>query len=404
MLRDGVSTMRPLTVPIALAILSTVVLRAQQPAAEVARAAAVEFAEARYSELYARFDIRMKSALTEQMLRQAVAPQITGSAGAFERVDGPTTCQRSPAAESCVTPLRFEQARISLRIAVNAEGQVVGLFVAGMQPRATGPLNVVSGRVKLPAVLTLPESAGPHPVVVLVHGTGAHDADETIGPNKPFRDLAEGLLRRGVGTLRYFKRGRIEPLGPNATLEEETIDDALAAVRLARDQSRVDPSRVFVLGHSLGGYLAPYIATKDPEIRGIVLLAGNNRPMRDSLMDQVRHLTGSEEAFEKTWQALPQRYRDGLPRYDPLATAQALTIPVLVLQGGRDYQVTGQDFDRWKAALDGRATASFRHYPLLNHLFIEGEGPSLPAEYLVPGRMSNAVIDDIADWIAQHGG
>src|SRR5690606_30714415 len=124
-------------------------------------------------------------------------------------------------------------------------GQVIGLFVAGMEPRATGPLNVVTGDIRLPAVLTLPDGDGPHPVVVLVHGSGEHDADETIGPNKPFRDLAEGLLKRRIGTLRYFKRGRMMPLGPDATLQDETTDDALSAVRLARDQSRVDPSRVF---------------------------------------------------------------------------------------------------------------------------------------------------------------
>ena len=391
--------MRVLAVVVTI-VASAAALAAQQQPAEVARAAAVEFAEARYSELYARFDLRMKSAITEQMLRQAVAPQITGTAGRFERVDGATACQAAAAGiQSCVTPLRFEEARISLRIAVNPAGQVVGLFVAGMEPRATGPLNVVSGDIRMPAVLTLPEGEGPHPVIVLVHGSGAHDADETIGPNKPFRDLAEGLLARGVGTLRYFKRGRIRPLGPNATLQEETIEDALAAVRLTRDQSRVDPSRVFVLGHSLGGYLAPYLASKHPDIGGLVLLAANSRPSRESVSDQVLHVTGSLEAFEKTWQGLPARYRDLLPGYDPLATAQALTIPILVLQGGRDYQVTEKDFERWKAALEGRPTVTFHHYPSLNHLFIDGEGKSMPAEYMVAGRMSAQVIDDIAAWV-----
>lgn len=394
--------MRLISLLLTLLAATPPVLHAQGSPAEIARAAALEFAEARYSELYARFDLRMKSALTEQMLRQAVAPQITGGAGAFERADGATTCQAAQAAQSCVTPLRFEKARIALRIAVNSSGQVVGLFVAGMEPRATGPLNVVTGDVRLPAVLTLPEGRGPFPVVVLVHGSGAHDADETIGPNKPFRDLAEGLLERGIGTLRYFKRNRLAPLGPDATLREETIDDALSAVTLALDQSRVDPAAVFLLGHSLGGYLAPHIASRDPRIRGIVLLAANNRPMRESLLDQVVHLTGSDEAFEKAWQSLPTRYRNGLPDYDPLATARLSAIPILVLQGGRDYQVTQKDFDRWREALAGKANVTFRHYPALNHLFIEGEGRSTAEEYLVPGRVSEAVVDDIAAWVGQQ--
>jgi hypothetical protein len=389
-------------VPIVLAFAIGGVAHAQPSQEDVARAAAVEFAEQRYSALYSRFDRRMKSAVTEQMLRQAVAPQIVGAAGSFERVDGQTTCQVAAMVRACVTPLRYEQARISLRIAVNTSGEVVGLFVAGLEPRPAGPLTVVTGSVRLPAVLTLPEGEGPFPVVVLVHGSGDHDADETIGPNKPFRDLAEGLLGRGVGTLRYFKRGRLAPLPPSATLAEESVDDALSAVRLARDQSRVDPARVFVLGHSLGGYLAPHLASRDPAVRGVVLLAGNNRPMRETVLDQVRHLTGSGDGFDTVWNTLPPRYQTGLPDYDPLATAATLAMPILVLQGGRDYQVTDKDFDRWKVALADREAATFAYYPDLNHLFISGDGPSRPAEYLVPGRMSEAVIDDIAAWVRQH--
>ncbi len=368
----------------------------------LARAAAIEFAEGRFSELYARFDTRMRSGITEQMLRQSVGPQILAPAGAFERADGATTCQTTGAAGvlACVTPLLFTQSRISLRIVVDGAGQVVGLFVAGVSPRsADGGLNVVSGSVKLPAVLTLPQGAGPHPVVVLVHGSGDHDGDETIGPNKPFRDLAEGLMQRGVGTLRYFKRGRLAPLGRDATLEDETVADALSAVQLTRAQPGVDPARVFVLGHSLGGYLAPHLAARDAGIRGLVVLAGNTRPMRESVQDQVRHLTGSDASFEAVWQALPPRYQNGLPDYDPAAVARSLTLPMLILQGGRDYQVTDKDFARWQAALDGRPNATLKEYPALNHLFIAGEGPSMPAEYLVAGRMADTVMADIAEWV-----
>lgn len=393
---------RSLAVAVAGLVLSGAALAQQTPQA-AARAAATEFAEGRFTELYARFDTRMRAAVTEQALRQLVAPQIIGSAGAFERVDGETTCRAASGVQACVTPLLFENARLSLRIAVDAGSQVVGLFVAGMEPRGTpGGLSVAAGDLRLPAVLTLPEAAGPHPVIVLVHGSGSHDGDETIGPNKPFRDLAEGLQARGVGTLRYFKRGRLKPLGPEATLRDETIDDALAAVRLARDQKGVDPSRVFLLGHSLGGYLAPHIATRDPRLRGVVVLAGNTRPMRESLLDQVRHLTGSESGFDEAWASLPARYQTGLPDYDPVAVAQSLQIPMLILQGGRDYQVTAKDFERWQTGLAGRPNATLALYPSLNHLFIEGQGTSMPAEYMVPGRVADAVVGDIAAWVQRQ--
>jgi dienelactone hydrolase len=392
------------TIVALVAPLITATVAAQAPdAAAVARAAAIEFAEAKYSELYARFDTRMRSALTESTLRQVLARQITGTSGAFVRVDGSTACRAAGESSSCDTPLLFEEARLTLRVGIDPRGQVNGLFIAAMEPRpSAGGLTVPAGDVRLPAVLTLPDGDGPHPVVVLVHGSGEHDGDETIGPNKPFRDLAEGLMTRGVGTLRYFKRGRLTPLPATATLADETIDDALSALRLARDQPGVDPRRVYVLGHSLGGYLAPHLASRDSRIRGIVIMAGNNGPMRESVLDQVRHVTGSEEGFEKVWNSLPQRYRDGLPGYDPPAVAQSLSSPILVLQGGRDYQVTMKDFERWRTALDGRPNVALRLYPRLNHLFIDGDGISMPAEYMTPGRVADAVIDDIAAWIRSH--
>jgi dienelactone hydrolase len=74
-------------------------------------------------------------------------------------------------------------------------------------------------------------------------------------------------------------------------------------------------------------------------------------------------------------------------------------IPLLVLQGERDYQVTMQEYARWKRALAGSATATFRSYPALNHRFMAGTGKSLPVEYLVPSHVAEDVIRDLADFI-----
>ena len=67
-------------------------------------------------------------------------------------------------------------------------------------------VTVGSGQWALPGTLTIPRGAGPFPGVVLVHGSGPNDRDETIGPNKPFRDLAQGLASKGIAVLRYEKR------------------------------------------------------------------------------------------------------------------------------------------------------------------------------------------------------
>jgi fermentation-respiration switch protein FrsA (DUF1100 family) len=79
--------------------------------------------------------------------------------------------------------------------------------------------------------------------------------------------------------------------------------------------------------------------------------------------------------------------------------ARNIKRPILILQGGRDYQVTSEDFQGWKDSLSSRENVQFRLYPKLNHLFIEGERRSTPAEYEVPGHVAETVIEDIAAWI-----
>jgi len=85
--------------------------------------------------------------------------------------------------------------------------------------------------------------------------------------------------------------------------------------------------------------------------------------------------------------------------YDAAESARTLQKPFLILQGERDYQVTMDDFTKWKQALEGRKDVRFRSYPKLNHLFVAGEGPAAPAEYMIPGNVAEEVVQDIAAWI-----
>ncbi|HUR19272.1 MAG TPA: DUF3887 domain-containing protein, partial [Vicinamibacterales bacterium] len=181
----------------------------------IGRPAADEFAAARFDEFSARFNEKMKAAAPEPNLRQ-LHDQLTRQLGAYQTFAGDTACAPGGGINSCVTLLQFERGRLNLRIAVSAEGLVVGFTILGVEPSeglAPGAnAAITAGSLTLPAIITLPKGAGPAPLIVLVHGSGAHDADETIGPNKPFRDLAEGLAARGIATLRYVKRNRIAPL------------------------------------------------------------------------------------------------------------------------------------------------------------------------------------------------
>ncbi|HET7457861.1 MAG TPA: alpha/beta fold hydrolase, partial [Gemmatimonadaceae bacterium] len=288
-------------------------------------------------------------------------------------------------------------------------------------------LTIAGGAGKpLPATLTLPTGVARPPVVVLVHGSGPNDRDETLGANRPFRDLAWGLASRGVAVLRYDKRSfahREELSGADVTVEREVIVDALAALAAARASGRVDAGRVFVAGHSLGGTLAPEIAMRDGHVAGVAMLAGGARPLPATLLEQLAyvHSLGGTGQSPQEYAALVtdiEKLRDhtlpadatvlgaraayfyDLAARDPVAKARALRVPVFVAQGGRDYQVTGADLALWRTALAGNAGVTVREYPTLNHLFVAGEGKATPAEYLGrAGHVAPTLVDDLARWV-----
>lgn len=287
-----------------------------------------------------------------------------------------------------------------------------------------------SGDFRLPGIFTFPKGITQYPIVVFIHGSGPNDRDETIGPNKPFRDLAHGLARYNIASFRYDKRtfvygAKSKVDGQNINLRQEVLDDAESAIRFSSEQNGVD--KIFVLGHSLGGMLAPKIAGENTEVDGIIIMAGNARPLEhlileqynyllsqdglsesdhnilDELQVQVDNLEGLHENANDTSNNLPlgltATYWRSLMEYDQVEEIQSIGQKILVLQGERDYQVTMEDFRLWQAALKENDKAIFKSYPKLNHLFLEGEGPSYPKEYQVEGSIPDYVIQDISDWI-----
>ena len=156
-------------------------------------------------------------------------------------------------------------------------------------------VTIADGPWKLTGTLTLPNRSSPSPAVVLVSGSGPNDGDETVGPNKVFKDLAWGLASKGIAVLRYPKRTRVYAAAPSAdpqtfTVKDEFVDDARAAVALLASRADINPKRIFLVGHSEGGYLAPRIAAGDPQIAGIIILEGNARPIEQAVLDQARYV------------------------------------------------------------------------------------------------------------------
>jgi dienelactone hydrolase len=388
------------------------------------------FKAGNYAAAFALMDDRMKAALPPEKL-QATWESLVASFGPIVswNFEAPTHNQGM---EQRVGSLRFQRGEAKAMIVVNPEtGLVAGFGVRRPSPPATGHASYVdttafravevkvgSEPLLLGATLTLPAGSGPFPAVVLVHGSGPQDRDETVGANRVFRDLAEGLSSSGIVVLRYDKRTKIYPnkMGPNPTVDDEVVLDAMAAVRMLAARPEVDPKRVFVIGHSLGAQLAPEIAVRAGNVAGVVLLAPPGRPPWDVLLAQMRYLGAPQEqiddierkaailrqgkAPEGNLMGASGTYWKDWGSRDGIAMAKKLGKPVLVLRGDRDYQVADEDLAAWKSGLQDQKDATVTTLPHLNHLFIRGEGKPSPAEYETPGHVDPSVIEMVRRFIA----
>ncbi|MCL2526825.1 MAG: alpha/beta fold hydrolase [Defluviitaleaceae bacterium] len=149
----------------------------------------------------------------------------------------------------------------------------------------------------LGGTLTMPSTASgenPVPAVVLVHGSGATDRNLAIGPNQAFYDIAAYLSAHGIAVLRYDKRTYVhnvaQEYGAAFTVWEETIEDAILAANLLREDPRIDPGRVYMAGLSLGGMLAPRIHAQGGDFAGLIIMAGSPRQLMEITVQQERHL------------------------------------------------------------------------------------------------------------------
>lgn len=292
----------------------------------------------------------------------------------------------------------------------------------------------------LSGMLTLPENIEkPVPAVVFVHGSGSSDMDEKVMKLTPFKDLAEGLAKYGIASIRYDKRsfahGRKMIKSFCVTVKEEVIEDAVLASEMLRRDSRIDPGKIFIAGHSMGAMLAPRIDAEGGNFRGLVLLAGTLDTLENVLFRQLDGLKNGKsrimswiaaaqdkkfrKAFENLYEisdeeAKRRNYAGGVTLYyfkemgehrakDYLDKTEK---PVLIMQGSRDLQVDAEkDFGEYKKLFGSRDNFSFRLYEGLNHAFVPAiydDISKATKEFSAERHIGENVISDIAGWIHKN--
>lgn len=402
--------------------------------------------EGRFEEIRQQFAPMLRRLVSERALREAWGAEVTRY-GALRRVGEPVVQAAHAGVVVARVALGFERGLTTLAISMR-RGRLVGIRT--IEGDATGATSdwepaayadpaafveqehtIGTGGDAVPATLTLPRDDRPWAAAVLLPGSGPQDRDGTIGPNKPLKDLAWGLAGRGIAVVRFDKityanPGHLQASPNGVTITDEYMPQARGAVRLLLDRPELAAERVVLIGHSLGGTVAPRIAATEPNVTGLVLLAAGAQRLHWAIVRQLRYLNAlSSGASSQTVDVaveqarlidspdlslntpsselpfgVPASYWLDLRGYDPVGTAAALEIPILIVQGGRDYQVTvDDDLALWRAGLNQRPQVSINVYPEHDHMLARGTGPSKPGDYDRPQHIDADIIAAITAWI-----
>ncbi len=380
---------------------------------------------------YAFFDESVKSKIPAEQLSQML-PQLEAQLGKFKEV-----VETNNTAETYFYYSAFENMKLDIQVAFNENSKIIGFFFKPHQefnklPRLGIDLNIKNNAIELKGTLYIAGENNLKKLVIFVHGSGPNDRDETIFETKPFQDIAETLHKSGISSYRFDKRTFTNPesFTEKSTIDDEVTNDVVAIVNYFKNDPVYSQYEIIVLGHSLGANLMPRIVNQsNNQISKVVLMAGNSRPLTELIIEQYEYINKvvpeveindeiekiktqvaflNSKDFDVTSpkEKLPLNqsgyYWKSIVDYNPLNEVTKVKIPMLILQGERDYQVTMKDFELWKKTLSKNKKVKFISYPKLNHLFITGDTISEPKEYKVKGTVDEKVIADIAVFIQGH--
>ncbi len=366
---------------------------------------------------------------------QALMATMKQRGGDFERFTyRGTTMNRRLA--SMTYRVRFQHDSVDCTVLVDTVNLISAFWVDDIKPVYRHPLPSYArprtyreitirfgDTLEMRGTLTLPTRVKRPPLVVVIGGTGAQDRDGTLLGSKPYRDIACGLATKGVAVFRFDKRAFSNPASidyATITVETEVMRDVRSALALLRRRRDVDTARIVLLGHDLGGIVAPMLAAADPGIAGLVLLAAPagrveelaiaqlaaaaaspNLPddRRQALNAQIatgRRILAGQAAPTEVFFSLPASYYLDLAARNMRATVRGLTIPVLSVFGLHDHLIDTRDRLVWNELIPaGRQTTHL--CTSCNHLLIPTQ-ESGPASMRTSGTVDEGVVKAIAGW------
>jgi dipeptidyl aminopeptidase/acylaminoacyl peptidase len=262
------------------------------------------------------------------------------------QMDRPRERRGTPASREA---LRLLKAGALIVAVVLVVGSLPVLFVwfAAEDPTEVEPiayrdeeLTLRSGDVELAARLRLPGHGGPHPALVIAHGSGRTTRDD-------YERLGADLATNGFALLTYDKRGvgdsGGEYFGVGPANAEEAFDllagDVLAGVDALAARSDIRADRIGVLGISQGGWIGPVAATRSDRVAFLVVLSGTTVPVGEEIY--YSELTGERDGADLDDAALSAALAsfDGDPGHDPHAVLDAIDVPTLWILGSDDRSI-----------------------------------------------------------------
>ncbi len=409
---------------------------------------AAEFAKDLLDENFSRlmqaysYEEKMKAAMATDDTKKTVL-FYNAEYGSFEDMKGAYALSIG-AYQYVMVPVKCSAGNFNYQIAFDGNHNIVGFTYGEYAPKEPFKEDTIPDGVTeeeytfasdgfvIPGTFTRPEKGSHFPVIILVQGAGASNRDESIYENKPFRDIAWALAKQGIATYRYDKRNYLYEgqmaKDVTVTIEDEIIDDVIAAADMVKKLEYADPTKIYILGHSLGGYAIPRIAVNLSYAAGYIMMAAPAEHIKDYILDQYEYLANADEKVTQEEQKqietiknqvkqlnspekIPQNkailsayknYWIDLAEYNPIKAAEKITVPVLVLQGERDYQVTMEQFNMWKNSFQDTDNWLFKSYTSLNHFMMPGTGSPSSEEYRTRSHVDDEVILDIIQFIMEE--